>query len=164
MDTPFWYTRTNFRKVRHSACEGGLLLDRGTAYPCATYSPSLGSHGFFFWIMIALLPFGITALAGIWYSRRRSGSTLSLSWFTSKGRIRLPDNINDDESTLARNAQGRGVEQAVALLASVPWFVIGVVGAVVGAVKKVEIPWLSDRLRRSGRSTYRNVRLDDDAE
>ena len=50
------------------------------------------------------------------------------------------------------------------ILVSIPWFIIGVVGAVVAWGKSVEIPWLSDRLRRSSRNGYRNVHLDDDAE
>jgi len=39
--------------------------------------------------------------------------------------------------------------------------VIGVVGAVVAWAKDVEIPYLSERLRRNSRSGYRTVRLDD---
>jgi len=39
--------------------------------------------------------------------------------------------------------------------------VIGVVGAVVAWAKDVEIPFLSERLRRNSRSGYRTVRLDD---
>ena len=38
---------------------------------------------------------------------------------------------------------------------------IGVVGAVVAWAKDVEIPFLSERLRRNSRSGYRTVRLDD---
>lgn len=42
------------------------------------------------------------------------------------------------------------------------WFIIGVVGAVVGRVKDMEIPFLSERLRRSSRGGYRHIHLDHD--
>jgi hypothetical protein len=150
--TPFWYTRTNFRKVRHSACEGGLLLDRGTQHAC---EGQYRRHGVFWWIMMILLPFLIAGLAAIWWSRRRGGKSIG------GGRIRLPDHNGEGENqSRARQMGGNAVE----VLASVPWFVIGVMGVFVGWVREVEIPWLSDRLRRSTRGGYRSVHLDDDAE
>jgi len=75
----------------------------------------------------------------VWWTRRRGG----------KGRIRLPEPGEGNRS---------GVQE---LLISIPWFVIGVVGAVVAWAKDVEIPFLSERLRRNSRSGYRTVRLDD---
>ncbi|KAI5476446.1 signal sequence binding protein [Pseudohyphozyma bogoriensis] len=137
-DQPFWYERTNMRKIPHSTCEGGLTLDRGAEHAC----PGHSRHGWFFWATITLAPFLIAGLAAVWWTRRRSG----------KGRIRLPE---------PGETSGSGV---VDVLVSVPWFVVGVVGAVVAYVREMEIPYVSDRLRRSSRSGYRSLRLDDDAE
>lgn len=134
-DQPFWYDRTPYRKIPHSQCEGGLALDRGNAHVC----PGNKTRGGIFWTTIAVLPFGIAALAAVWWTRRRGG----------KGRIRLPEPGEGNRS---------GVQE---LLISIPWFVIGVVGAVVAWAKDVEIPFLSERLRRNSRSGYRTVRLDD---
>lgn len=138
-DQQFWYERTNMRKVPHSSCEGGLVLDRGTPHAC----PGHSRHGWFFWATITVAPFLIAGLAAIWWTRRRSG----------KGRIRLPE----------PGEAGNG--GALDVLLSIPWFLVGVVGAVVAWAKEVEIPWVSDRIRRSSRSGgYRTLRLDDDAE
>lgn len=114
------------------------MLDQGSRHAC----PGHSNHGWFFWTTLTLLPFFIAGLAAVWWSRRRGG----------KGRIRLPEVGEGSNSS------------AVEILVSIPWFVIGVVGAVVAWGKSVEIPWLSDRLRRSSRNGYRNVHLDDDAE
>lgn len=127
------------RKVPHSTCTGGISLDLGSAHACPGYS----SHSWFFWATVFVAPFFIAGLAAVWWSRRRGG----------KGRIRLPEPGEGGNSGL------------VDVLVSVPWFIIGVVGVVVAYVRTVEIPWLSDTLRRSSRdgSGYRTVRLDDDA-
>ena len=135
-DQPFWYDRTNLRKIPHSSCVGGLALHQGSAHAC----PGISRHGWLFWLTIAIAPFFLAGLAAIFWTRRRSG----------KGRIRLPEPGEGGNSGLAD------------VLVSVPWFLIGVVGAVVGWAKEVEIPWLSERLRR-GRGGYRTLRLDDDA-
>ncbi|GAA5912886.1 vacuolar protein sorting/targeting protein 10 [Sporobolomyces salmoneus] len=135
-DQPFWYDRTPYRKIPHSQCEGGLALDRGSAHVC----PGNKTRSGFFWTTIAVLPFGIAALAAVWWTRRRGGS----------GRIRLPEPGEGNRSGLAE------------LVISIPWFVIGVFGAVAAWAKDVEIPFLSDRLRRrNSRNHYRTVRLDD---
>lgn len=138
-DQAFWYERTSMRKVPHSTCTGGISLDLGSAHACPGYS----SHSWFFWATVFVAPFFIAGLAAVWWSRRRGG----------KGRIRLPEPGEGGNSGL------------VDVLVSVPWFIIGVFGVVVAYVRTVEIPWLSDRLRRSSRdgSGYRTVRLDDDA-
>lgn len=139
-DQPFWYDRTPYRKIPHSKCEGGLALDRGSAHVC----PGNKARGGFFWTTVAVLPFGIAALAAVWWTRRRGGGG------RGGGRIRLPEPGDGNRSGLAE------------FVASIPWFVIGMVGAVAAWAKDLEIPFLSDRLRRrSSRSHYRTVRLDD---
>lgn len=122
------------RKVPHSSCKGGLALDQGSAHPC----PGHSSHGWLFWATISIAPFFLSGLAAVWWSRRRGG----------KGRIRLPE-------------PGEGGNSGVVdVLVSIPWFVIGVVGAVVAYVRELEVPWISDRLRRASRSGgYRSLRL-----
>lgn len=136
-DTPLWYERTSVRKIPHSSCEGGLTLDRGPSHPC----PGHAAHSWHFWTTLSLLPFFVAGLAAIWWSRRRGG----------QGRIRLPQ-------------AGEGSGGINEILRSVPWFLVGVIGATFAWLKEVEIPWLSDKLRRSERSGYRHVHLDDDAE
>lgn len=136
--TPFWYDRTAYRKVKHSACEGGLTLDQGTAHTC----PGHTSGTSLIWFLI-ILPFAI--LAAIWYGRRRYG----------KGRIRLND--YDDPSMRSRS-RGEGV---VEILKSVPWVVISALEVVIGYAKEIEIPWLSAKLR-GNRSHYTSV-YDSDA-
>jgi hypothetical protein len=116
---------------------GGLAADKGSAHTC----PGHSRHGWFFWATITLAPFFIAGLAAVWWTRRRSG----------KGRIRLPEPGEPGSSTL------------VDVLVSVPWFIVGVVGAVVAWAREVEIPFVSDRLRRTSRGGYRSLRLDDDA-
>lgn len=105
--------------------------------------------------MIILLPFLIAGLAAVWWRRRRGGGARDSSKIGAGGRIRLPDSAEEGEST--RSEARRIGGNAVAVLASVPWFVVGVVGVFVGWAKEVEIPWLSERLRRSTRGGYRLV-------
>ena len=143
---PFWFDRTAYRKVPHSKCEGGLQLDKGSRHVC----PGHSTRGGLFWATMATLPFGIAALAAVWWSRRRAGG--------GKGRIRLPEPGEPGRSS------------ALEFLVSVPWFLIGVVGVVVEKVRDLEVPWLSERLRSrrrraggggGGGGGYRSVRLDD---
>lgn len=140
---PFWYDRTAYRKVPHSKCEGGLQLDKGARHVC----PGHSTRGGLFWATMATLPFGIAALGAVWWSRRRSGG--------GKGRIRLPEPGEPGRSGI------------VEFLVSVPWFAIGLVGVVAEKVRDLEVPWLSERLRRSrrgggaGAAGYRSLRLDD---
>ncbi|ORY88169.1 putative signal sequence binding protein [Leucosporidium creatinivorum] len=138
-DQQFWYERTNMRKVPHSKCVGGLTLDRGYAHAC----PGHSSHGWFFWATMTVAPFLFAGMAAVWWIRRRGGAG---------GRIRLPE-------------PGEGGNSGVVdFLLSVPWFIIGVVGAVVSRFKEMEIPFVSDRLRRSSRGGYRHIHLEDDAQ
>ena len=140
VNEPFWYDRTNMRKIPHSKCEGGLQLDKGSRHVCPGHAARSG----FFWATIAVLPFGIAALAAIWWTRRRTGGG-------GKGRIRLSE---PGESTRS--------SAVVDLLASVPYFVVGMAGALLEKVR--ELPWIRDRLRQNRRGGYRNLRLDLDAE
>jgi hypothetical protein len=123
------------RKVPHSKCEGGLQLDKGPAHVC----PGHSRRGGLFWATIAVLPFGLAALAAFWWNRRRSG----------KGRIRLPEPGEPGRS---------GV---VEFLVSVPWFLIGIVGVAIERLRDIELPFVGRRNRRGG---YRSLRLDMDAE
>ncbi|GAA6042590.1 hypothetical protein JCM8097_003146 [Rhodosporidiobolus ruineniae] len=135
---PFWYDRTAYRKVPHSKCVGGLDLDKGSRHVC----PGRSTRGGLFWATIAVLPFGIAALAAVWWTRRRS------SGFGKYGSIRLPEPGEPGRST------------AVDILVSIPWFVIGVAGALWERVQ--ELPFVRDRMRRrNSRGGYRSLRLDD---
>ncbi|GAA6013403.1 hypothetical protein JCM11491_006065 [Sporobolomyces phaffii] len=149
-EQPFWYDRTPYRKIPHSQCVGGLDLHHGAAHACPG---NLKARGGFFWTTVAVLPFGIAALAAIWWNRRRrgGGAGRGLGGGGGGGRIRLPE--------LGDGTRRSGLAE---FAVSVPWFVVGVFGAVAAWARDVEIPWLSERLRRNGnRSHYRTVRLDD---
>lgn len=130
----FWYERTALRKIPHSTCEGGLRLDQGFAHPC----PGTTSHGFLFYATFILFPFLISGLAALWYQRRRGG------------KIRLGEPTE--------------VGGVVDVLVSIPFFIIGTIAVIVGYVKEMEIPFISDRLRRSSSRGYRGISIDDDAE
>lgn len=136
------------RRVPHTKCKGGLDLDKGSRHSCPSY---VSPKGGFFWATVAVLPFGLAALAAIWWTRRRASGG-------KYGRIRLPE------------PGEAGRSPAVDFLVSIPWFVVGVVGAVVEKLREVEVPFLSDRLRarRGSRGLgggagggYRSLRLDD---
>lgn len=144
VNEPFWYERTSMRKIPHSKCEGGVQLDKGSRHVCPGHAARSG----FFWATVAVLPFGIAALAAIWWTRRRGGSG-----GLGKGRIRLPDAVGESSSF------GRSSSAVVDVLVSVPYFVVGLAGALVERVR--ELPWIRDRLRQSRRGGYRNLRLDD---
>jgi len=133
-DQEFWFDRTELRKVPHSSCEGGLQLDRGRQHVC----PAARRHGFFWWTTILLAPLMLAALFALWWYRRRGG----------RGSIRL------SEPTLAPAGDG-----CLSTLASVPWWLIGMTGAVAGWVNRV----LNDRFT-SRRGGYRHLAVDDDAE
>ncbi|KAA1470082.1 Oligoxyloglucan reducing end-specific cellobiohydrolase [Dentipellis sp. KUC8613] len=138
-DDEYWYERTAYRRIPHSSCEDGIRPDRGKAHRC----PGIRGHGFFFWLFVLVLPFGITALVGYWYYRR-SGM--------ARGTIRLPGDT--------RPAY-RGDSSALDTLASVPWFVLGVLGVAWEATASwVEKIGMNFRSRRG----YRNVPVDEDAQ
>jgi len=139
-DAEFWYERTAYRKMQYSSCEGGNRIDRGAKHAC----PGLiraGSLGAFFWASIVILPFGIAGLAGWWYVTKGSRT----------GAIRLGEH----------RAYGGTATSALNTLASVPYFILGVVSALWTAVE-MRIPFIQDLFRR--RSPYRAVPVDDDAE
>ncbi|OSD04902.1 Oligoxyloglucan reducing end-specific cellobiohydrolase [Trametes coccinea BRFM310] len=136
----YWYELTPYRKIPNSACEGGKRLDRGPAHPC----PGLRGHGAFFWLMMLFIPVSFAALAGYWYYRRNGYGS---------GAIRLPGG-----ETGYRFSRG---STALDTLASVPWFLIGLGG--------IAYEWVAERfdslaVRFRGRSGYRNLPVDEDAQ
>jgi hypothetical protein len=139
-DEEFWYERTPYRKVQYSSCEGGSRLDRGKQHSCPGLM-SAGGLGGLFWASIAILPFGLAGLAGWWYATK-GGRT---------GAIRLGEH----------RAYGGGTNAVLNTLASVPYFVLGVVSALWTAVE-MRLPFVQDLFRR--RAPYRAVPIDDDAE
>ncbi|EEB97994.1 hypothetical protein MPER_02581 [Moniliophthora perniciosa FA553] len=137
-----WYDPTAYRKIPHSSCEGGNRQDRGQGHYCPG---SLAGRGFFFWFMVLGVPFGLTALIGMWWWRK-SG--------LARGMIRLPG----DSRGLGQSGSGGGVFDT---LASVPWFLIGLAG--------IAYEWVSDKVDRVGwkyksRRGYRNLPVDEDAQ
>lgn len=62
----YWYSRTAYRLIPYSSCEGGERFHQGTKHRC----PGFGGRGVLFWIFILLLPFGFTALVAYWFYRR----------------------------------------------------------------------------------------------
>jgi len=140
-DGEYWYERTPYRQIPYSTCEEGDRPDRGKAHRC----PGFSSKGFLFWFFIIILPFGFTAMVAYYYFRR-SG--------LARGTIRLPGELN-------RPAYG-GETGVIATLASVPWFIIGVTG--------IAYQWVASRVDstlrtlRPGRSGYRDVPIDEDAQ
>ncbi|KAF6760894.1 vacuolar protein sorting/targeting protein 10 [Ephemerocybe angulata] len=135
----FWYERTAYRLIPYSSCEGGLRLDRGTAHRC----PGFSGRGALFWLFVLLVPFAFTGVVG-WYYYRRSG--------LAKGTIRLPGGDNRGP----RVGADAGVLDT---LASVPWFVVGIVG--------IAVEWVRERVDSSAwraRGGYRNVAVDEDAQ
>ncbi|KAG2141838.1 hypothetical protein DEU56DRAFT_267583 [Suillus clintonianus] len=134
----YWYEGTAYRKVAYSTCEGGDRIDRGTAHLC----PGIKGHSAFFWMMVIIFPFAITALvAWWWYSK--SGM--------ARGTIRLP---GGDYS----RGSGSG---ALDTLASVPWFLLGLAGIAFEYIaSSLESVSMSYRARRG----YRDVPVDEDAQ
>ncbi|KAG6381823.1 hypothetical protein JVT61DRAFT_432 [Boletus reticuloceps] len=135
----YWYERTAYRKVAHSSCEGGDRIDRGTRHFC----PGIRGHGAFFWTMVFLFPFAITALV-VWWWYQKSG--------LARGTIRLPDYSGGHKSS------GSGF---VDTLASVPWFLIGLGGIAYAYVSsKLDSLSMGYRSRRG----YRDLPIDEDAQ
>ena len=155
----YWYERTPYRQIPYSSCEGGDRPDHGRAHRCSGF----GSKGFLFWFFILLLPFGFTGLVAYYYFRR-SGLARGYFFFSSSDirrvipfcirTIRLPGEVN-------RPAFG-GDTGVMATLASVPWFIIGVTGiAYQWVASRVETTF---RTMRPGRSGYRDLPIDEDAQ
>jgi len=100
-----------------------------------------------------ILPFGFTALVGMYYYKR-SG--------LARGTIRLPS----DGSLPNYQYYGGGTDTGVlATLASVPWFIVGVGG--------IAYEWVASRVEGvmagagggpGARRGYRNVPVDEDAQ
>lgn len=136
-DGEYWYSRTAYRKIPISQCEGGKRLDRGAQYPC----PGLKHHSGWFWFFVIIIPFAFTALVASWYYRK-SGMT--------RGTIRLPGDGS-------RYYSDGGI---VDTLASVPWFLIGIAGIawewVTSRIEGLQL----------GRTTrgYRDLPVDEDAQ
>ena len=159
-DVEYWYERTAYRKIPHSTCEGGPRPDRGTRRTC----PGIRSKGATFWLFTLMVPFAFTALIGYWYYRRSGMAKGCVALCSSmvRGRaderhrrtIRLP---GDPRPTMYRMADSG----ALATLASVPWFIVGVVGIAWEATTSwVQSTAMDLRLRRG----YRNVPVDEDAQ
>ena len=142
-DQPFWYDRTSMRRIPKTKCEGGLTLDQGTRHTC----PGHTDHSWLFWGTVTILPFGIAALAAVWWTRRRS-------WTGGKGRIRLPE----------AGEGGASASGPLALVASIPFFLVGLAQNLGTWISSIEVPYISDAIRRRQRSGYRAIRIDDDAE
>ncbi|KAG6867942.1 vacuolar protein sorting/targeting protein PEP1 [Termitomyces sp. T159_Od127] len=133
----YWYERTAYRLIPYSSCDGDFRPDRGTPHVC----PGFKAHGPFFWIIILLIPFGVTALIGYSYYRR-SG--------LARGTIRLPG----DGSRSYRSESG-----ILDTLASVPWYLVGIAG--------IAWEWIASRtegLFYTSRRGYRDLRVDEDAQ
>ncbi|KAG6810837.1 hypothetical protein H0H92_010132 [Tricholoma furcatifolium] len=134
----YWYERTAYRLIPYSSCEDGLRLDRGSRHAC----PGFKAHGFFFWLFVLVIPFGITALVAYSYYRR-SG--------LARGTIRLP---GDGGSSFRQESSG-----VLDTIASVPWFIVGISG--------IAWEWVTSRtegLFFRSRRGYRDLRVDEDAQ
>lgn len=134
-----WYERTAYRKIPFSSCDGGERLDRGPRHPC----PGLVGAGLgaFFWATVTILPFLCAAGAGYWYMTKDG----------RHGQIRLGEH----------RAFGGGDSSVLNTLASIPYFLLGVLSAA-WAVAERRSPALGRLFRR--RQPYRSVPVDDDAE
>lgn len=137
-----WYERTAYRKIPYSSCEGGERLDRGPPHPC----PGLVGRGLggLFWASIVLLPFACAALGGYW-------------WITKAGRpgaIRLGEH---------RAYGGDAAAGVLSTLASVPYFILGLVSAGWSALER-RVPALERFSFGRRRAPYRAIPIDDDAE
>ena len=159
----YWYERTPYRQIPYSSCEGGDRPDHGKAHRCPGFSSNL--KGFVFWFFILSLPFGFTVMVAYYFFRRSGMARGCVSLFFVRylksnqylfciRTIRLPGEVN-------RPAYG-GDTGVIATLASVPWFIIGVTG--------IAYQWVASRLEtsfrtlRPGRSGYRDVPIDEDAQ
>ncbi|KAI5121770.1 hypothetical protein M0805_009581 [Coniferiporia weirii] len=131
----FWYERTPYRKIPYSSCEGGIHPDRGDRHTC----PGIKGHGFFFWLFVLFLPIALAGLVGYWIYRR-SG--------LARGAIRLP---GPDLRPAYSNSS------AMDTLASIPWFIVGVVGIAWERLSS-SLPWSRSR------GGYRSVTVDEDAQ
>ncbi|EJT52393.1 signal sequence binding protein [Trichosporon asahii var. asahii CBS 2479] len=137
----FWYERTAYRKIPYSSCVGGERPDQGPKHACPGLIGGGGKSGMF-WATIALIPFAAAGLAGYWYMQKGGRA----------GGIRL------DEHRAYRD------NQVLATLASVPYFLLGLISVAWGAVERNLPSWA----RRDGglgfRRGYETLPIDEDAE
>ncbi|WVQ82331.1 hypothetical protein IAT38_004459 [Cryptococcus sp. DSM 104549] len=139
----YWYERTEYRKIPYSSCEGGERPDRGKRHDCpGIILGGKSGWGALFWGSIAVLPFGVVAVA-VW-------------WWMSKGDRSGSIRLGEHRAFGGDNASG-----ALAVLASVPLFVVAVTQEGWAWVTR-KVPFLEDLFTR--RSSYRQVPIDDDAE
>jgi len=129
-----WYERTAYRKIPYSTCEGGPRPDHGAEHTC----PGPKAKGAFFWFVVIVIPFAFCGLAGWWFTKK-SG--------LARGTIRLPD----------RRSAFHVDSGPLATLASVPFFLLGLVGIAWEYVAS-RVPTI-----RSQRG-YRTVPVDEDAQ
>ncbi|KAL1407369.1 vacuolar protein sorting/targeting protein PEP1 [Vanrija albida] len=141
-DAQYWYERTAYRKIPYSSCDGGERIDQGKRHECPGLINKSGL-GAFFWGSLAILPFMCAGVAGWWYVTKGG----------RPGAIRLGEH----------RAYGGGdaASGALAVLASVPFFLIGVVAAGWSAVER-RLPFIEGLFTR--RPAYRSVPIDEDAE
>ncbi|EJD41407.1 Oligoxyloglucan reducing end-specific cellobiohydrolase [Auricularia subglabra TFB-10046 SS5] len=135
----FWYERTPYRRIPHSSCEGGDRPDRGKAHPC----PAPGNHSAFFWIFISFIIIAFTVFAAYYFYERS---------MYGPGAIRLPGDSRFDDAG------------ALSTLASVPWFVLGLVGVAWSWIRSIQLPYAVERAFQSRRRGYRHVPVDEDAQ
>lgn len=135
----FWYERTNVRKIPYSTCEGGDRPDRGAQHVCVN-TASASRHGFFWWLLVLLIPFVLAGAFAWWLWQNKE-----------RGQIRLSEH----------RAFG-GATGPLSTLASVPYFLVGIGAASIAWVSD-KVPFLQD-LFQGRRSRYSTVPIDEDAE
>ncbi|KAH8796893.1 hypothetical protein DL96DRAFT_1566100, partial [Flagelloscypha sp. PMI_526] len=141
-DAEYWYSRTPYRKISFSSCEGGKRPDRGAMHVCEGFT----AHRALFWWFVLLLPFAICALVGWWYYKR-SGMM--------RGTIRLPGDAGYRSINLSSDG---GVMDTIA---SIPWFLLGI-GSVAWEWVVSNVEALGDGYRQ--RRGYRNLPVDEHAQ
>lgn len=158
----YWYDRTTYHKVLYSSCEGGNRIDRGASHLC----PGIRGHNAFFWMIVILFPFAITALVAWWWYKKSgmARGSVEFHFFLSvclvcsllmHRTIRLPGG-GGDYSHLGSSGSG-----AFATLASVPWFLLGLAGiAFEWVASSFDAVSMGYRARRG----YRDVPVDEDAQ
>lgn len=160
-DQEYWYERTPYRRIPFSSCEGGTRLDRGNPHIC----PGIRAHGALFWWTIILIPFAFTSLVVYWYYRRSGLARGSVFRIFAQRLILIPlfpcrmIRLPGESAPLGRI--GAGSSDVMSTLASVPWFLIGLVGIAYESIASmVESATLNYRSRRG----YRDVPVDEDAQ
>ncbi|EIW75279.1 Oligoxyloglucan reducing end-specific cellobiohydrolase [Coniophora puteana RWD-64-598 SS2] len=143
-DEDYWYDRTPYRRIPYSSCVGGERPDRGAAHVC----PGIRAHGFWFWFWVLIFPFAVTGTL-TWWWYKKSGM--------ARGTIRLPG--GGERMPMYRPFDGDS--GALATLASVPYFLIGLAGI---AWEYTASRMSNLDLRIRSRRGYRNIPVDEDAQ